>query len=504
MKSYQLDTAKMDKQNNSTLRKHMDDLETHQKWAAPSQRNYNRTIRRIISLLNSDIPLQKALDTITQNMARTMEAGACILMLEPIGKILVPISSWKLPKTYLKKGLLDPEQSLSEVNKKEPVIIHDINRDNRVQYPEAAVKAGITSILGMPIIAEGKVAGSIRVYTKESADFGTQDINFINTMANLAAIVITKNTLRQEKELPEIDKIQSKTSHTYHSEKDTFGHPSEAEFAHILDFYNIEWLYEPRSFPLKWEGEQVIEMFTPDFYLPALDLYIELTTMKQKLVTEKNRKLKLLKKLYPDIKITLLYRKDYDRLLAKYGFGPLTQKRGYGVSHILCSSDEIQNKVQEIAVRISGEYADKNPIMIGVLRGVFCFMADLIRQITIPVEVEFMAISYYAGSNNTTVRITKDIDLNIEGRHVVLVEDIVDTGMTLNYVLNHLESKKPASLAVCALLDKRVRRIIDVHLDYIGFEVPDEFVVGYGLDDHEQYRNLPFIGILQTEESAKV
>jgi hypoxanthine phosphoribosyltransferase len=493
----------MDKLNNLTPEKHIDDPEIHQKWCAPSQRDYNRTIRRIISLLNSDIPLQKALDAIVHHTARTMGAGVCILTLEPIGKILIPISSWKLPKTYLKKGLLDPEQSLSEVNKKEPVIIHDVNRDNRVQYPEEATKAGIISILGMPIIAEGKVEGSIRVYTSEYADFGTQDINFINTMANLAAIAMTKYILQRKKEMLEIDKIQSKTNPPYHSDKDTFGHPSEAEFAHILNFYDIEWLYEPRSFPLKWEGEQVIEMFTPDFYLPALNLYIELTTMKQKLVTEKNRKLKLLKKLYPDIKITLLYRKDYDRLLAKYGFGPLAEKRGQGVSHVLYSGDEIQKRVHEIAVRISGEYTNRKPIMIGVLRGVFCFMADLIRQITIPVEVEFMAISYYAGSNSATVRITKDIDLNIEGRHVILVEDIVDTGMTLNYVLSHLKSKNPASLAVCALLDKHVRRIVDVHLDYIGFEVPDEFVIGYGLDDREQYRNLPFIGILQTGENSK-
>jgi hypoxanthine phosphoribosyltransferase len=127
-------------------------------------------------------------------------------------------------------------------------------------------------------------------------------------------------------------------------------------------------------------------------------------------------------------------------------------------------------------------------------------MADLIRQMTIPLEVEFMAISYYSPEDSSVVKITKDMDLNVAGRHVIMVEDIVDTGMTLNYMLNYLKARGPASLAVCTLLDKRVRRIVDVPLGYIGFEVPDEFVVGYGLDYDQEYRNLPFIGILGAEE----
>jgi len=241
-------------------------------------------------------------------------------------------------------------------------------------------------------------------------------------------------------------------------------------------------------------------MFTPDFYLPGLDLYVELTTLKQSLVTEKNRKLRRLRELYPEIKITLLYKKDFDRLLAKYGCGPLAQSRGRSVSRVLYSGIEIQQRVRELAENISRDYADRCPIMVGVLRGVFCFMADLVRQITIPIEVEFIAISYYSGGDSSVVKITKDMDLNIAGRHVIMAEDIVDTGMTLNYMLNYLKARGPASLAVCTLLDKRVRRIVNVPLDYIGFEVPDEFVVGYGLDYKEEYRNLPFIGVLRPEE----
>jgi hypoxanthine phosphoribosyltransferase len=129
-------------------------------------------------------------------------------------------------------------------------------------------------------------------------------------------------------------------------------------------------------------------------------------------------------------------------------------------------------------------------------------MADLIRQIAIPLDLDFMAISYYSGGDNSVVKITKDMDLNVVGRHVIMVEDIVDTGITLNYILNHLRARGPASLAVCTLLDRRVRRIVDVPLDYVGFEVPDEFVVGYGLDYREEYRNLPFIGVPSIEKSA--
>jgi hypoxanthine phosphoribosyltransferase len=126
-------------------------------------------------------------------------------------------------------------------------------------------------------------------------------------------------------------------------------------------------------------------------------------------------------------------------------------------------------------------------------------MSDLMQHITLPLNVDFMAISYYGTNNEPAVKITKDLDTSIAGLDVLMVEDIVDTGMTLNYVLDHLASHNPASLRVCTLLDKRVRRLIDVPLDYIGFEIPDEFVVGYGLDFHGEYRNLPFIGVLKPE-----
>ncbi|MBI4340120.1 MAG: hypoxanthine phosphoribosyltransferase [Chloroflexi bacterium] len=280
-----------------------------------------------------------------------------------------------------------------------------------------------------------------------------------------------------------------------------FAHSSEGEVAKILDFYNVKWLYEPRSFPLRWDGDRVTEMFTPDFYLPELDVYLELTTMKQSLVTAKNRKLRRLRELYPEVKARLLYRRDIHRLLAKYGFGPLVQGKLPPVEKVLLTRPEIDRRVAELGVAISREYAGQEVLLVGVLRGVFCFMADLMRQITLPMSIDFMSVSYYTGAGDEGgARVTKGLDLDLAGRHVILVEDIVDTGMTLNYLLRYLQEQNPASVKVCALLDKRVRRLVEVQVDYAGFEVPDEFLVGYGLDYLERYRNLPFIGILRPEE----
>ena len=284
-----------------------------------------------------------------------------------------------------------------------------------------------------------------------------------------------------------------------------FSHPSEDDFTRILNFYGVQWLYEPRSFPLRWDGDRVVEMFTPDFYLPELDLYVELTTMKQSLVTDKNRKLREIRDLYPDINIKLLYRRDIHRLLAKYGFGPLAQADIPGVERVLFTKPQIDRRVTELGRTISQDYAGQDLVLIGVLRGVFCFMADLMRQITLPLSVDFMSVSYYGGNQDgaSTAQINKGPDVAIAGRHVLLIEDIVDTGMTLGYLTRYLQAQGPASLKVCTLLDKQVRRLTDVKLDYVGFEAPDEFLVGYGLDYLERYRNMPFIGILRPGESSE-
>lgn len=278
-----------------------------------------------------------------------------------------------------------------------------------------------------------------------------------------------------------------------------FAHESEEEFARILDFYGVIWEYEPRSFVLREEDGRILEAFTPDFCLPELELYIELTTMRQDLVTEKHRKVRRLEESYPDVQIKLLHRSDYLSLLAKYGFGPFSVMEVAGIHEVLITASDLEQRVGELGAEVSRDYRDREPLLVGVLKGVTCFMADLMRHISLPLAVDFMAITSYEGDHQESVRIVKDLDEPLAGRHVLVVEDIVDTGMTLNTLLGELQSRGPASLKVCTLLDKRVRRLVDVPLEYVGFEVPDAFVVGYGLDFRQKYRNLPFIATLKDE-----
>lgn len=171
------------------------------------------------------------------------------------------------------------------------------------------------------------------------------------------------------------------------------------------------------------------------------------------------------------------------------------------IAEILLTTEDIQARVAELGARISMDYARKEPLLVGVLRGVFVFMADLVRAITIPIGVDFIGItSYDAGTRGRgVVRFTKDLELCIEGRHVLFVEDVIDTGLSIRYILRTLRTREPASLQVCTLFDKPRTRLFDFDISYTGFVLPDAFVVGYGLDYDEQYRNLPFVGVLKEE-----
>jgi hypoxanthine phosphoribosyltransferase len=171
------------------------------------------------------------------------------------------------------------------------------------------------------------------------------------------------------------------------------------------------------------------------------------------------------------------------------------------IQQVFVSSEDLNRRVHELGEQISRDYQGKAPVLVGALRGVIFFMADLLRAITIPVEVDFIAISSYSSEarDRGVVRVTKDMDLPVTGRHVIFVEDVVDTGLTLNYLVNSLRARQPASLEVCVLFNKATRRLIDLPMRYKGFDLPDYFVVGYGLDYHERYRNLPYVGILKPE-----
>ena len=176
------------------------------------------------------------------------------------------------------------------------------------------------------------------------------------------------------------------------------------------------------------------------------------------------------------------------------------------IQKVLISREQIQEKVKELAKVISAEYAGKNPVFVGDLKGVVVFFADMIREIDIPCQIDFMWISSYSGANTTnTMQLRRDVSTDLKDRHVVILEDIFDTGSSLEFTVKHLLSKEPASLKVCTFLDKPSRRKegITVKADYVGYEIPNEFVVGYGLDYNEQYRNLPFVGVLKPEVYQK-
>lgn len=470
---------------------------------ARSRGSYYSALKRITRAANSAFGLRKTCNFIAKNSAKAMQANGCrILSLNPQKEYLITVGTYGLSDLYLKKGPLDARKSLPDILEGNAVFIADATRDPRVQHPEVALAQGISSILGVPILRKGEAIGEIRIYTRDRAQFSEADRNFLFSVADVCSVVFERAELHQLLEQDyKTSARRRKPSRVSPVPATTlrptsFAHPSEEDFAKLLDFYCIEWLYEPRSFALRWEGDRIAEMFTPDFYLPELDIYVELTTLKQSLITEKNRKLRQLREIYPEVNIRLLTKSDFLKLLAKYGYGPLGEAKVEGIDRVLYSHAQIQRRVRTLARRISRDYGDQRLVLIGVLKGVVCFMADLMQHLSLPVTLDFMAVSHYGGDGQV-VRITRDVDSSIAGQHVLMVEDIVDTGMTLNYLLSHLSAHNPASLRVCTLLDKRARRLLDVPLDYIGFEIPDEFVVGYGLDYRGEYRNLPFIGVLQ-------
>jgi hypoxanthine phosphoribosyltransferase len=172
------------------------------------------------------------------------------------------------------------------------------------------------------------------------------------------------------------------------------------------------------------------------------------------------------------------------------------------IGEILLSEDQIAAKVTELGARISADYAGRPVTLVSVLKGSLPFMADLMRAIDLPLRIDLMEVSSYGGNateSSGLVRILKDLSASIEHEDVLIVEDIIDTGLTLNYLVRYLRGKNPASLRICTLLDKPARRLVEIPVDYIGFEIPDQFVVGYGLDYGEVYRNLRFVGVLKPE-----
>ena len=175
------------------------------------------------------------------------------------------------------------------------------------------------------------------------------------------------------------------------------------------------------------------------------------------------------------------------------------------IKSVLLTEEQIVNRVKEIGKSISSDYESKDLLVVGILKGSVMFASELIKNITIPCEIDFMAVSSYGSSTETSgvVRILKDLDHGIEGKDIIIVEDIIDSGVTLDYLLKYLNARKANSIEIVTLLTKPSRRLVDINVKYCGFEVPDEFLVGYGLDFNERYRNLPYVGILKEEVYKK-
>lgn len=283
-----------------------------------------------------------------------------------------------------------------------------------------------------------------------------------------------------------------------------FAHPAEQDLARILSFYHIRWIYEPTTFHLEFrEDGRPAEQITPDFYLPDHDLFIELTTMRQRLVTRKNRKIRRLREIFPSVHIKLLYRRDYDRLVGSY---PAPDSIHEPVLEApLYEGDMLRSRVAELAAGIvrtvpprdCSRQRSRDLHLIGVGTGSQRFLADLSREIRAQgaeVISDRLTISRYrAGHESDCARIRGALTTGVAGRDIVLVSDIVSSGLSLVYATDWLRSQGARSIHICTLLDRGNARIIDLPLEFVGFSAPDEILVGYGFSSYPRFGNLPYI-----------
>lgn len=287
-----------------------------------------------------------------------------------------------------------------------------------------------------------------------------------------------------------------------------FAHPAETDFSRILSYYRIRWVYEPTTFALSWAADgRPSEMFTPDFYLPDHRLYIELTTMQQRLVTRKNRKLRRLRELYPNVRIKLLYRRDYLRLLDAYP-NPKRLPEPGAVDRILFSAEAIDERVDVLGQQIASDIAISDPsrdaapvLAIGVGSGSRRFhglLADAVQRSGACLETDTVRLTKYQTLGGARrVRVYRGPRAEIRGRRVLLVADIISTGLSLAYLANWLHRRGAAAVEVCTLLDRRETRLVEIPVRYAGFDAPAEPLAGFGLDRRRQFRDLPYIAVVK-------
>lgn len=286
-----------------------------------------------------------------------------------------------------------------------------------------------------------------------------------------------------------------------------FAHPAEREFARLLAYYRIRWVYEPTTFALRWgEDGRATECFTPDFFLPDHRLYFELTTMRQSLVTRKNRKLRRLRELYPGTRVRLLYRRDILRLEDAYGAAPAPAPT---LLDVLWDEAEIEARVRELAQQVADEWlgrpeGDRPPMLVAVGSGATQFqqrLASAFAAIGIACATDRLDPSRYRRDGaQRAVRALRRPERPLAGRRVLLIGDVISTGLSLTWAAERVARQHAAEVRVCGFLDRRAARLLDPGVSWVGFEAPDLPLAGFGLARHRPLRKLPVVGTVEPGE----
>ena len=289
-----------------------------------------------------------------------------------------------------------------------------------------------------------------------------------------------------------------------------FAHPAEYNFARLLSFYGIRWAYEPTTFAIEWNpAGQAIGFFSPDFYLPRYDQYVELTTMRQPLVTRKNRKLRRVRTLYPNLRIKLLYKRDLERLHQAYP-PSVEESNQESLGEILFSATEIRANLSSLVEQVADEWlgscrGGEQPLVLGVGHGsdrTVAVISEMFRRLGLAVEAERLDISRYRGSEATTrIRLADQTVGRLRGKRILVVEGIVSSGLSLAAVGAWLDRHRVVEWRTCALLDRRNARLIEAPLEWVVFPAPDDLLVGFGLALRRRFSGLPHIARLECTPS---
>ena len=288
-----------------------------------------------------------------------------------------------------------------------------------------------------------------------------------------------------------------------------FAHPAEIELARLLTFYGLRWAYEPTTFAVRWGRDgRPVEFVTPDFYLPEHDLYLELTTMRQRLVTRKNRKFRLLRESYPNVRVRLLYLRDFKRLRDVYG--PSDVEREARVSAVLYAERDVEMRIAQLAHQLIEAWDSRmasepgqRPLLVGVGSGSDRFLGSLgenLRGLGFPVDLDRVALtSITAGPGPNRVRVSRPPTASLAGRPVTLVQEVLSTGLSATFLTAWMRRHGAASVETCVLMDREAARVVDVPIVCCGFAAPDVALAGYGLARRHEFRDLPYIASIETD-----